>query len=197
MGLRELDGGRKRKDIVADKEFEIFDDTYVYGSRGTGGDRRRAAILATTPGYIQEARHRGSGRSMNRNLRRNSRPFLRRPLQREVAQYTRGKPHGFACNLAECRRNAGAKSDPLSPGDKSKIWHQKDSSAKDESGRKRAQNSIDAKMCITHIGPPENNDNTNNIFYFLHRHFLLLLKIRDESRLVSIPKFLFQPPRRI
>lgn len=28
-------GGReKRKDIVADKEFEIFDDTYVYGSRG-------------------------------------------------------------------------------------------------------------------------------------------------------------------
>ena len=32
----------KRKDIVADKEFEIFDDTYVYGSQrnedGNTGD---------------------------------------------------------------------------------------------------------------------------------------------------------------
>jgi len=31
----ESEGEReKRKDIVADKEFEIFDDTYVYGSQG-------------------------------------------------------------------------------------------------------------------------------------------------------------------
>lgn len=35
---RELGGGReKRKDIVANKEFEIFDDTYVYDSEGNEG----------------------------------------------------------------------------------------------------------------------------------------------------------------
>lgn len=31
------DGREKRKDIVANKEFEIFDDTYVYDSEGNEG----------------------------------------------------------------------------------------------------------------------------------------------------------------
>jgi len=45
--------------------------------------------------------------------------------------------------------NAGAKSDPLSPRDKSRIWHQKDSAAEDDSGKKGAQqNSIAAKRVL-------------------------------------------------
>lgn len=37
---RAREGERKReerKDIVADKEFEIFDDTYIHGSPGNEG----------------------------------------------------------------------------------------------------------------------------------------------------------------
>lgn len=44
--------------------------------------------------------------------------------------------------------NTGAKSDPLSPRDKSKIWHQGDLPAKDDPRKKGTQNSIDAKCAL-------------------------------------------------
>lgn len=56
--------------------------------------------------------------------------------------------------------NIGAKSDPLSSRDKSKIWHQGNLSAKDDPEKKATQNSIEAKRALYWT----ENDHVNDIY---------------------------------
>lgn len=145
--LREWERGRGRekwKDIVADKEFEIFHDTYVYGSRGNeDGNTGNAEIHRRSEEASAEVDEVWIG------IFAEILSFLYCPLQRRVSVVHTWKTAWVGVQLGCLPRMAEQNLTPFHQGDKSKIWHQKDSPAEDEPGKKGTwRNSIDAKRVL-------------------------------------------------
>lgn len=118
----------KRKDIVADKEFEIFDDTYVYDSQGNeDGNTSDAEIHRRNIAEVDEVWIGIFAEILF--------PFsIIRFSVKSRSTHVENRMGLRATWLVAS--NGGAKSDPLSPRDKSKIWHQKESPAEDDPGKK-------------------------------------------------------------
>lgn len=125
--MREKEGGGQ--DIVADKEFEIFDDIFVYGSRGNEGGNtdvgihRRSIPSRKWTKYESESSPKFS-------------PFstVRYSAMSRIIHVENRMGLRATWPIAS---NTGAKSDPLSPRDKSKIWHRGDLPRKRRFRRKK------------------------------------------------------------
>lgn len=83
--------------------------------------------------------------------------------------------------------NTGAKSDPLSSRDKSKIWHQGDLPAKDDPEKKGIQNSIETKCALYWT----ENEHANDIYLPLLPVLLCLDIINNDICIAQMHLYLY------
>jgi len=138
--MRAREKGRRGKTLSRTKSSKYSTIPTYTAPKGT-----RTAILATL-GYIEETSRKWTKYESESSLKFSPFSTVRFSVKSRSTHVENRMGLRATWLVAS---NGGTKSDPLSPRDKSKIWHQKDSLAKDDTGGKSTwQNSIDAKCVL-------------------------------------------------